>query len=259
MEVPKLKINYFNKYCCISLPFINKEYDHLSYEIYGDKGYSALSNFKNYKNSDDNLHITFTYNKTECYFLKITLNKKVITTFIKPKIISNDTGISSFTTGGSPARPINMNINRDRYFNRNLTSNEFIKTIDTSCYADEDPDEDSDDVKNEMELLFKNGITGEISSQIEQLKRLEKLYQGHSDIDTEEDSDDDDDDDESDGDESDEDSIENLDEKNLLKRILKDSGIELTDSMICSDKEDGDDVDDIDEEEEDDEEDEEED
>ena len=282
MEVPKLKINYFNKYCCISLPFINKDYDHLSYEIYGDKGYSVISNFKHYKNSDDNLHITFTYNKLECYFLKITLNKKIITTFIKPKVLSNEsnvltdtssfgfplsrvpssnsneliTNINSISSSGTPIRSINMNINRNKYFNRNLSSNEFIKTIDkasdcntSDCnkmcccnYDDENDDTDDDDTDDdidEMESFFKN----DISDKINQLKRLQKLYKG--DIETDEESDeesneesDGESNEDSDEDSHDDDSIEELDDKHLLKKILKESGIELTDSMICSDKDD---------------------
>ena len=63
-----LKINYFNKYCCISLPYVNKEYEKLSYEVYSDKGYSCVCNLENYKNSDNKLHVTFTYKKIDIIF-----------------------------------------------------------------------------------------------------------------------------------------------------------------------------------------------
>ena len=118
-----LKINYFNQYCCISLPYVNKEYENLSYEVYSDKGYSCVCNLKNYKNSDNKLHVTFSYNRDECYFLKIILNDKIITTFIKP----NNT-LGRYRHDNSNIR---MNINRDGIYNKDLSRDEFIKNIDT--------------------------------------------------------------------------------------------------------------------------------
>ena len=229
-----LKINYFNQYCCISLPFVNKEYEKLSYEVYSDKGYSCVCNLKNFKNSDNKLHVTFTYNKDECYFLKIILNDKIITTFIKP----NNT-LEKYRHDNSN---IKMNINRDGLYNKELSKNEFIKNIDT--------------LKTEVETKLLEEEAEEPPMNFMELRRqlynLNKL--GGFD------SDDEDYEDEDDEDEDEDDDTEN----NILKKILIDSGIRLTDSMMSDDfirteEEDDEEDDEEDEDEEDDGEDDEED
>ena len=52
----------------------------------GDQGFCTSVVLNNYNNSDGLLHITFSYKKTEYYFLKIIINEKKITTFIKPSL-----------------------------------------------------------------------------------------------------------------------------------------------------------------------------
>ena len=182
-----LKINYFNQYCCISLPYVNKEYENLSYEVYSDKGYSCVCNLKNYKNSDNKLHVTFTYNKDECYFLKIILNDKIITTFIKP----NNT-LERYRHDNSN---IMMNINRDGIYNKDLSRDEFIKNIDT--------------LKTDVETkLLEEEPSMDFMALRRQLYNLNKLGGFNSDDDDYDEEDDDEDDEDDEEDEEDQDDEE---------------------------------------------------